>query len=311
MTKIRTERHRELKFYISDWAMFISVGLLGVIVMIASHSSQKIQDELSRIMEIQRSSEEQFQKDPTVTVAFKRNAPSELAEREKKTSSTYQLTNFDPNKVQTSDLIDMGVPEKVARNWKGFIAAGGRFKDPEEIHKIYGMDETLLKRLLPFIVIRKEHTIETSQLETPIQTLNINEATAEEWQTFKGIGPVLSNRIVNFRNAVGGFKSIDQVAKTYGLPDSVFQYLRPKLFMDPPGISKVFINRNGEEALHEHPLINYKQARIIIRYRNEHGPFLNTDQLKLTHVLSDEVILALEPFLDFSLTEDKAETKTE
>jgi DNA uptake protein ComE-like DNA-binding protein len=44
-----------------------------------------------------------------------------------------------------------------------------------------------------------------------------------------GIGDVLSKRIVKFRNSIHGFKSIDDIKKTYGLSDSTFQIILPYL----------------------------------------------------------------------------------
>ncbi|NJL77073.1 MAG: helix-hairpin-helix domain-containing protein, partial [Saprospiraceae bacterium] len=36
-----------------------------------------------------------------------------------------------------------------------------------------------------------------------------------------------ANRIVKFREALGGFASVEQVAETYQLPDSTFQKIKP------------------------------------------------------------------------------------
>ena len=63
------------------------------------------------------------------------------------------------------------------------------------------------------------------------QETEINSATVDEWKAFPGVGDVLANRIVKFRNSMGGFKSVEQVAKTYGLSDSVFQVIRPYLYI--------------------------------------------------------------------------------
>jgi DNA uptake protein ComE-like DNA-binding protein len=64
------------------------------------------------------------------------------------------------------------------------------------------------------------------------QPIDINEADTEQWMAFPGIGEVLAVRIVKFRDKIGGFTSIDQVGKTYGIKDSLFQLMKPLLLLE-------------------------------------------------------------------------------
>jgi DNA uptake protein ComE-like DNA-binding protein len=65
-----------------------------------------------------------------------------------------------------------------------------------------------------------------------LQPIDINLAGTEAWMAFPGIGEVLAARIVKFRDKMGGFKSIDQVGKTYGIRDSLFQLMKPLLILE-------------------------------------------------------------------------------
>lgn len=49
---------------------------------------------------------------------------------------------------------------------------------------------------------------------------DLNLANAEDLLPVRGIGPVLSQRIINYRDALGGYKKKSQLYKVYGL-DSV------------------------------------------------------------------------------------------
>ena len=84
---------------------------------------------------------------------------------------------------------------------------------------------------------KNERPITSSQTHQYKKT-NINTATAEDWKAFPGIGDVIANRIVKFRTSMGGFKSVDQVGKTYGLSDSVFQLIKPYLYVKDSSIIK-------------------------------------------------------------------------
>jgi len=65
-----------------------------------------------------------------------------------------------------------------------------------------------------------------------LQPIDINLAGKEQWMAFPGIGEVLAERIVKFRDKMGGFRSVEQVGKTYGIKDSLFQLMRPFLILE-------------------------------------------------------------------------------
>ena len=46
---------------------------------------------------------------------------------------------------------------------------------------------------------------------TSDSTIDVNRADAQEWQQLYGIGPVLSGRIVKFRDLLGGFHHIGAI----------------------------------------------------------------------------------------------------
>jgi competence protein ComEA len=70
--------------------------------------------------------------------------------------------------------------------------------------------------------IRPEHATKTTRNHNLPKEIDINTATAEEWKALPGIGEVLANRIIKFRERIGGFVSMEQLHKTYGISDSVF-----------------------------------------------------------------------------------------
>lgn len=61
------------------------------------------------------------------------------------------------------------------------------------------------------------------------QLLDVNTATAADFEQLPGIGPALAGRIVKFRAKLGRFPSVEALARTYGLPDSTFRRIRPCL----------------------------------------------------------------------------------
>lgn len=94
--------------------------------------------------------------------------------------------------------------------------------------------------MIPYVHIADEVSVKSTERKgesekvaaKKLLVINVNTATAEDLKTLPGIGDVLSERIVRFRSKLGKFSSIDEVGKTYGLPDSTFQKIKTYLILE-------------------------------------------------------------------------------
>ncbi|WP_238016477.1 helix-hairpin-helix domain-containing protein [Dactylosporangium sp. AC04546] len=59
--------------------------------------------------------------------------------------------------------------------------------------------------------------------------VNLNTATAAELQTLPGIGEVLAQRIIEFRESHGGFRAVADLRKVEGIGDAKFQQLKDRV----------------------------------------------------------------------------------
>ncbi|HAG49936.1 MAG: hypothetical protein A2X87_05585 [Deltaproteobacteria bacterium GWC2_42_51] len=62
--------------------------------------------------------------------------------------------------------------------------------------------------------------------------LNINEATAQDFEALPGIGPKLAEKVIETRKALGGFKSIKDLKKVKGIGDKKFEKIREMVAVD-------------------------------------------------------------------------------
>ncbi len=66
-------------------------------------------------------------------------------------------------------------------------------------------------------------------LQAFLPKIEINSATADQFESLPGIGPSIAKRIIKYRRMLGGFQTIDQLKNVYGLSDETFQSIRPRL----------------------------------------------------------------------------------
>ncbi len=131
-----------------------------------------------------------------------------------------------------------------------------------------------------------------------IPEIDINSANEWQWQMLHGIGPFYAKRIVNFRDKLGGFYSIEQVGHTYGLPDSTFQNIKAYLKISTP-VSRFNINKISADSLSKHPYISRKQANILFRYRLQHGNYSSVNDFYDVKVFDTAFVKMIEPYISF------------
>lgn len=61
---------------------------------------------------------------------------------------------------------------------------------------------------------------------TPTGAVNLNTATLQELDSLPGVGPVLAQRITDWRVEHSGFQSVDQLREVSGIGDRTFERLR-------------------------------------------------------------------------------------
>ena len=62
--------------------------------------------------------------------------------------------------------------------------------------------------------------------------VNINTATLEQLDTLSGIGPAIAQRIIDYREKIGGFKSIEQITEVSGIGESTFARIKDTITVE-------------------------------------------------------------------------------
>lgn len=199
-----------------------------------------------------------------------------------------ELFPFDPNTLSVEGWQRLGLSEKTSRTIDKYRSKGGKFYKPEDIRKIWGMPEGFYERVKDYITTSSvQNNYQQNNFEKPTYTktekkvvvVNINEADTSAFIALPGIGSKLAARIINFRDKLGGFYSVEQIGETYGLPDSTFQKIKGSLQLNG-NVKKLNVNTATKDELKVHPYIRWNLANTIVEYRNQHGVFKSLDELK-------------------------------
>ncbi len=222
-----------------------------------------------------------------------------------------ELFYFDPNKATAEEWARLGLREKTIGTILKYRNKGGKFYKAEDLKRIYGLRPDEAERLLPFVVIETKQktasfadhsTVATSytneRKEFTKTVVDINSADTGMWKQLRGIGSGYARRIVNFRNKLGGFVSVEQVAETYGLPDSVFQQIKPQLKNTTAVVRKISLNKSTVEELKAHPYIGFSVAHAIVQYRKEHGNFSSITELQKIGAIDEKLYQKISPYLE-------------
>jgi competence protein ComEA len=236
---------------------------------------------------------------------------------DRSTNSNYnkakgELFYFDPNTLSTEGWQKLGLRDKTISTIKNYISKGGKFRKSEDLQRIYGLFPNEFERIAPYIKI--EPRAETNNYKDfadkpitetqPAKTytprysiVDVNLADTTALIALPGIGSKLALRIINFRDKLGGFYSVNQVGETFGLPDSTFQKIKQYLKSENASVRKININKATVDELKTHPYIKYALANPIVAYRNEHGLFAKIEDIKKVMAVTDEIYNKITPYL--------------
>lgn len=213
--------------------------------------------------------------------------------------------SFNPNNLPAELWGKLGLSERQIKVIKNYEAKGGKFYKKEDLQRIYSVTPEDYARLEPYIDI-PEKKFSSSYPNTaspyksrPMVMVEINHADSAQLTAIKGIGPAFANRILKYRNRLGGFYRKTQLLEVYGLDSTKYEEIEKQVVIDASEITKININTCDFDDLKRNPYLNFKQMNAIIQYRKQHGNYKSSTDLKNVAILSDEVIRKTEPYFSY------------
>lgn len=244
---------------------------------------------------------------------------SERAARRAQYASRYpqpviRLQPFDPNTADSILLVTVGLKPWMARNLIRYRNAGKVFRRPEDLQRLYGMNDSLYSTLLPFIQIDTAALASSlgmcrvvSDTDTVITAytprikrdtiLDLNTADTTEFMLLRGVGRFTAMQIIRYRQALGGYYSTSQLYEISEIANDRIDSLLPHFYADTSLITPIDVNRASVKQLYSHPYISYKQAEQLYDLRRRKLRLHSPDELSA--VFSPDERQRLLPYLRF------------
>ena len=216
---------------------------------------------------------------------------------------------FDPNDLSVDKWKHLGLSEKTINTIRKYLKKGGRFYEPEDLKKIYGLKMDWYKRAEPYIKIRE---IDATNIKTgtgvivndkKAPLIELNSADSLLLTDLRGIGPVLAGRILKYRNLLGGFVRKEQLLEVYGLPYETFENISRAVIIDTTGITRIDLNKAAFSILIRHPYLDVYTVKGILNYRDIQGNIKDVNELKDNRIIPEESFSRIKPYLVVSIDE--------
>ncbi|MDG2264114.1 MAG: helix-hairpin-helix domain-containing protein, partial [Flavobacteriales bacterium] len=209
------------------------------------------------------------------------------------------LFYFNPNTLADKGWLVLGLPSTKLSVLRNFQKSGAIFKTKTDLKHCFAITDAFYEKVEKYISIP-----EIKKTETPInktkktnQIVELNQADSLQLISINGVGPFYAKQILKYRKELGGFRNYAQLTEIWGLENLEIQKLKQQTSIDTLHIRKVNVNTIELEQLKLHPYLNYKQAKMILNYRKQHGDFKQVKDIRKIKPISPELFRKIAPYL--------------
>lgn len=224
---------------------------------------------------------------------------------EKNKEKPCMLFPFDPNVLDSTGFVALGLKPYVASNILKYRRKGGKFHDRESFSRVYGIPEEKYRKLEPYISLSSGN-IRTTDVNVAhddknktVAIVELNSADTAGLTQVKGIGKGYARSIIRFRQQTGGFISVKQLREVYGMTPENFEKIKPFCTVNPTLVNQINVNTASVDKLRAHPYLNFYQARQIYELRRKKGKLTGLADFKGLSELNDSILLKIKPYLKF------------
>lgn len=227
---------------------------------------------------------------------------------------SYKIYPFNPNFITDFKGYKLGMSVAEIDRLLEFRKTGKFVNSAKEFQSVTKVSNSLLTKISPYFkfpdwVNNKKQSqnsytnkefVSFEKKPTKIIQQDLNTASKEDLIKIYGIGDGISERILKFKESLGGFVSMDQMNDVWGLSPEVIEELNKHFkIVSLPTISKVDINNASTKELSKFPYFKYPLSREIVTYRSMNGGIKSIEDLTKIKGFPVEKVKIIALYLDF------------
>lgn len=207
---------------------------------------------------------------------------------------------FDPNCYTKSEWIRLGLSEKQADVVLRFTEHGVDSND--DLQKIFVISDELFELIkdstyYPSKIDRQGELNSKEQLVTIDKFIvDLNTATNEELIKLVGIGDYYAEKIIEYRNRLGGYNRPEQLLDLWKFTPEKLEKIREQIVISG-NVRKLNINLINYDDLVKHPYITGKIANSIVKMREQRKVYKKMEELLDSKLIDRELFDKLKPYL--------------
>lgn len=129
-----------------------------------------------------------------------------------------------------------------------------------------------------------KRTVDARKPLYDIVKIDINHCDTDDIVVVPLFGSKRAARLVEYRDRLGGFYSLEQMREVYVLQDIDMEHVAKYFTLRPGDVRKININTASYKELVSHPYFDAYLTKTILNYREKHGKIESFEQLQqITH----------------------------
>ena len=168
----------------------------------------------------------------------------------------------------------------------------------EDFRNCHVVNDSVADALEPYILFPEEETADENR------RINLNTADSAELRSVIGIGEKTVQAILEYRERLGGFVRVEQLAEVSGVTESNYEKIAQQIYCDSCEIRKIDINFAAPNTLMRHPYLPPRIVRKLLRERQLKGGWTTVGELVRQNILTEEEAARLAPYLRFGSRND-------
>lgn len=168
-------------------------------------------------------------------------------------------------------------------------------RNMEDFRKCYAISDSVAAALEPYMRFPEAQTDE----DRPV---NLNTADSAELRSVTGIGEKTVMAILAYRERLGGFVCVEQLAEVQGMTESNYEKIVQQIYCDSCEIRKIDINFADPKDLvaQNHPYFNSKIIRRLSSRKKLEGGWRTVEELIENEIMTRKEAARLAPYLVFN-----------